>query len=334
MEPKDVIELYKVLIQSGNSSVAKFNFTGQKLLTDEVAKEIEQLSKNFNSSRDSSIISTGTPSKKSAEEKPKAPRKVAGLTIGFYQADFGVEGIDAIFRTCKQSDYVGELVLHGMYKPMEMQNIVTLKDILLSNNSDQNMCALTKLNIGGFAVTSQVSTEFFTVMNKQKRITHLTLFKWQLKASDIRNILIHRDLKDSSECVIEVLDVSNCDVGDEACKVLAEVLQSNRSLKTLILNNNLITETGVKALTDGLKESTVTMISKIELMDNDVNMESDSYKELMTLLLRDAGERQSMNRENSLRLQAVTNESFNRRRSSELELGSSIQDQNKLLEFL
>ena len=323
-----MVELYKTLISSGNTSVNKFYFTGQNILKDSVAKEIYQLFQKFDSTQ---IVGNTSDSKK--DDKPKPPRKVASLSIGFYQADFNAEGIDAILNCCKCSDFVHELILHGTYHPMEMQNVETLRDLLLTSPSPDNRCELNSLSIGGFAFTNQVASELLLVLNKQQRITHLTLHKWQLKAADLRTLFINKDCLDSSECSIEVLDVSGCSVGDDACKALAEVFRSNSKLKKLVLNNNSISDKGVKTLIQGLKESTRTKINVIELKDNDVSIESDSVKELMALLERDAGERQSVNREDSIRLAAVSNESFTKK-ANEAMLSTSVQDQEKNLEFL
>uniref|UniRef100_A0A672QYE7 Uncharacterized protein n=1 Tax=Sinocyclocheilus grahami TaxID=75366 RepID=A0A672QYE7_SINGR len=57
-------------------------------------------------------------------------------------------------------------------------------------------------------------------------------------------------------CELKILKLSNCDLNEESCSALTSVLSSDfSSLRDLYLSNNNLHDSGVKLLSDGLKEN-------------------------------------------------------------------------------
>ena len=62
--------------------------------------------------------------------------------------------------------------------------------------------------------------------------------------------LVSRGLKNNRSLLI--FDLSSCGVGDEGCAHLADALMENRTLKSLLLHKNEISDGGIVALSETL----------------------------------------------------------------------------------
>ncbi|XP_051744817.1 protein NLRC5-like isoform X21 [Ctenopharyngodon idella] len=85
----------------------------------------------------------------------------------------------------------------------------------------------------------------------------------------------------SVKCKLEILRLSKCDLTEESCSALASVLNSDSSsLKHLDLSNNNLKDSGVKFLSDGLKEN--CKLEKLKL--SNCNVTEEGYKALASAL--------------------------------------------------
>jgi len=371
---KDVIELYKTLVQSGNTSVSVFKFSGESLLTDEVAKDILNIMYKYNTntvvapasaalpsaqnnsnnslsptlSNSDSVQSTRTSSdwkRRSSSASPPAPvvikkRQSSSLSLQFLESDFGSNGVDSVLKIVSVCDFVHELVIEGNYKPLEMQSIETLGKILLTNSADQR-CVLTRFHLGKFAISQQIASEFMSLMNKQRKITHLSLSKWQITPVLLRKLLIDKETNDS-RCVFEVLDLTDCEINNECCKVLAECLKTNTCLTKLVLCKNKISDVGVNHLIGGIEEmNSECRLQVVDLQDNEVDLSSATVKAMNSLLNKDDEKERRLSRDPSLRLQTTSSTPTNTTEvtattdvDERSELSSSLKQNSTLIDYL
>uniref|UniRef100_A0A8C1LEE5 NACHT domain-containing protein n=1 Tax=Cyprinus carpio TaxID=7962 RepID=A0A8C1LEE5_CYPCA len=82
-------------------------------------------------------------------------------------------------------------------------------------------------------------------------------------------------------CKLEILKLSNCALTEESCSAFASVLSSDSiSLKELDLSNNTLQDSGMKPLSDGLKEN-----CKLEILRlSDCSITEEGYKALASAL--------------------------------------------------
>ncbi|CAM4584323.1 unnamed protein product [Leuciscus chuanchicus] len=86
---------------------------------------------------------------------------------------------------------------------------------------------------------------------------------------------------ESLKCKLETLWLSKCDLTEESCSALASVLSSDSSiLKDLDLSNNNLQDSGVKLLSDGLKNN--CKLEKLRL--SDCSITEEGYKALASAL--------------------------------------------------
>lgn len=159
---QEIIDLLSTLITTCNKTVTHFHITTPEL-TDTVAKNMEVLLKTYTSA--------------------STERMEGTLSLGLKDVDFSSVGINHIFNSLEKCDIIGDLILHGSYKPLEKTNIETLAKVLKTNQT------LKRLDIGGFAVNREITQMFAKVMASQKTVIHLILFKWELKPEDITLLL-------------------------------------------------------------------------------------------------------------------------------------------------
>ncbi|XP_016414052.1 uncharacterized protein LOC107744761 [Sinocyclocheilus rhinocerous] len=82
-------------------------------------------------------------------------------------------------------------------------------------------------------------------------------------------------------CKLEILKLSKCVVTEESCSALTSVLSSDSSnLKELDLSNNNLQDSGVKLLSDGLKENCTLEILRL----SDCSITEEGYKALASAL--------------------------------------------------
>lgn len=218
-------------------------------LTDEVAKGMETLLKTYTGE------STGRPT--------------GSLSFGLKDVEFTSKGIKHILESLTKCDVIGDLIIHGTLKPIETSCIEKLSNVLENNNS------LKRIDIGGFAVTKETTKAFVKAMSKQRTLTHLVLYRWELKPDDLQTLL--------SECIFEFLDLTKCDINDEGCRIIGESLKKNTTLKKIVLDDNShITEAGVKHIYKALKNNSKSKLSKISLEKN--KLDEDLVLDLVELL--------------------------------------------------
>ncbi|XP_056304515.1 NLR family CARD domain-containing protein 3-like, partial [Danio aesculapii] len=88
------------------------------------------------------------------------------------------------------------------------------------------------------------------------------------------------DLLQDPHCTLKTLRFSKCDLTEESCSALASVLRSDSSsLKDLDLSKNNLQDSGVKLLSEGLKDS---KLEKLSL--SDCSISEEGYKALASAL--------------------------------------------------
>jgi hemolysin III len=98
-------------------------------------------------------------------------------------------------------------------------------------------------------------------------VTHVKLLPNQVKAADL--LPFGEMLKFDN--VITSLDLSNCNVSNNGCYILADVLPFNTKLRELILDYNDISELGAIALAKGLSQS--LSVNKCSLRGNSIGFQ-------------------------------------------------------------
>jgi hypothetical protein len=259
-----------VLTSSNNTSVSSFQVTGPSILTDEVAKNISIFLKSYHT-------------------ETIRVRVIRSLAIGFKNAKFESNGINKILNALMYCDIIGELIITlESYNPFDQSNLDTLRMSLLAaetGSGEPNKCKLTKLTLGGFAVTPAISKSLSQLMSKQQRVTHLSLVKWEMKAENVKSLVAEGN-------PFEYIDLTGDEIGDDSCQELGAAFKNNQlhKLRKLILNTNSITEKGVQYLIDGIAESESDNIYDIQLQDNNINDENVLH-ELTKLLLQRGGQK-------------------------------------------
>ncbi|XP_026119934.1 NACHT, LRR and PYD domains-containing protein 3-like [Carassius auratus] len=116
-----------------------------------------------------------------------------------------------------------------------------------------------------------------TVIRSDTNLKDLNMNNNNLQDSGLINLCIGlRDIK----CKLEILSLRKCDLTKESCSALASVLSSDSSLKDLDLSNNNLQDSGVKLLSDGLKESCKLEILKLSFC----SITEEGYKALASAL--------------------------------------------------
>jgi hypothetical protein len=267
VDAQEITDLVQVLTTSNNTSVTTFHITGPTLLTDELAKNVSIFFKSYHT--DTNRV-----------------RVIRSLSIGFKKAKFESAGVNRIFQCLMYCDIVGELIITlESYNPFDQSNLETLRTLLLASETDSaedNKCKLTKLTIGGFAVTPAIAKGLAQLMSKQQRVTHLSLVKWEMNAENVKFLF-------SEGNPFEYIDLSGDEIGDDACKAIADAFAAGylNKLKKLILNDNSITEKGVQYLIEGIENSENGVITDIQLKNN--NITDQQVLDKLTELLKQRG---------------------------------------------
>uniref|UniRef100_A0A8C2KBT8 NACHT domain-containing protein n=1 Tax=Cyprinus carpio TaxID=7962 RepID=A0A8C2KBT8_CYPCA len=116
-----------------------------------------------------------------------------------------------------------------------------------------------------------------TVIRSDTNLKDLNMNNNNLQDSGLINLCIGlRNIK----CKLEILSLRKCDLTEESCSALASVFSSDSSLKDLDLSNNNLQDSGVKLLSDGLKESCKLEILKL----SDCSITEEGYKALASAL--------------------------------------------------
>ncbi|XP_056304256.1 protein NLRC3-like [Danio aesculapii] len=125
-------------------------------------------------------------------------------------------------------------------------------------------------------LTDRSCSALATVLRSDTSLKELNMSNNNLQDSGVK--LLCAGLKD--KCDLELLRLSKCDLTVESCSALASVLRSDSSsLKDLDLSNNNLQDSGVKLLSDGLKDS---KLEKLRL--SDCSISEEGYKALASAL--------------------------------------------------
>ncbi|KAL0478119.1 NACHT, LRR and PYD domains-containing protein [Acrasis kona] len=271
IDAQGITDIIQVLTSSNNTSVTRLHVTGPDILSDEVAKNAAIFFKSYHT--DTIRV-----------------RVQQSLSLGFRRAKFESNGINRIFSSLMYCDIIGELIITlDSYNPFDQSNLDTLRTTLLASETgsgEPNKCKLNRLTIGGFAITPAIAKGFAELMSKQTHITQLSLTKWEMNSENIRVLV--------SEDRFEYLDLTGCEVGDDACKVIASAFERQHNglskLKKLILNENSISEKGVSHLIAGIQNSENGVINEIQLNNNNMTGDEEELVTLKNLLKERGGE--------------------------------------------
>jgi hypothetical protein len=270
LDAQEITDLIQTLTSSNNTSVTSFSITGPTILTDEVAKNASIFLKSYHT--DTIRV-----------------RVIRSLCLAFKKAKFESTGINKLFNALMYTDIVGELVITlDSYSPFDQSNLDSLKMALLATETqsgETNKCKLTKLTIGGFAVTPAISKSFSELMSKQQRVVFLSLHNWELNAENVQKLV-----QEGNPFVF--LDLTGTELRDDSCQVIGEAFSRGclNKLRRIILNSNAISEKGVQFLIDGIENSENTVLHDVQLKDNTIADES-IVEQLNAVLTRRGGDK-------------------------------------------
>uniref|UniRef100_A0A672L6K2 Si:ch211-213a13.2 n=1 Tax=Sinocyclocheilus grahami TaxID=75366 RepID=A0A672L6K2_SINGR len=142
----------------------------------------------------------------------------------------------------------------------------SLKELNLSNNNLQDsgvkllctglkniQCKLEILRLNNCELTEKSCSVLATVLSSKTILKEINLNNSHLLDSGVKEIC--EGLK-NPVCELKILKLSNCALTEESYSALASVLNSDSSsLKDLDLSDNNLQDSGVKLLSDGLKEN-------------------------------------------------------------------------------
>ncbi|XP_048041307.1 protein NLRC5-like isoform X7 [Megalobrama amblycephala] len=127
-------------------------------------------------------------------------------------------------------------------------------------------------------LTDKSCSALATVLGSDTSLKELNMNNNNLHDSGVK--LLCTGLK-SMNCKLEILGLSNCALTEESCSSLASVLSSDSSsLNDLELSNNNLKDSGVKLLSDGLKEN--CNLEKLRL--SNCSITEEGYKALASAL--------------------------------------------------
>ncbi|XP_051977209.1 protein NLRC5-like [Xyrauchen texanus] len=140
-------------------------------------------------------------------------------------------------------------------------------------------CKLNKLLLCECSITeNQCGIMTSALCSNPSHLRELDLSGNTLKNTGVNHIC---HLLNDSHCKLEKLRLSKCDLTEESCSALATVLSSDSSsLRELDLSNNNLQDSGVKLLSDGLKNN--FKLERLRL--SDCSITEEGYKALSSAL--------------------------------------------------
>uniref|UniRef100_A0A8C2EHW2 NACHT domain-containing protein n=1 Tax=Cyprinus carpio TaxID=7962 RepID=A0A8C2EHW2_CYPCA len=127
-------------------------------------------------------------------------------------------------------------------------------------------------------LTDESCSNLAKALGSDNNLIELNMSNNNLQDSGVKQLCIGLE---NITCKLEILDLSKCDLTEESCSALASVLSSDSSsLKELDLSNNKLKDSGVKLLSDGLKEK--CKLEKLRL--SDCSITEEGYKALASAL--------------------------------------------------
>ncbi|XDV28544.1 hypothetical protein PO909_031817, partial [Leuciscus waleckii] len=135
-----------------------------------------------------------------------------------------------------------------------------------------------KIKLNNCELTEKSCSVLATVLSSKTILKALNLNNSRLLDSGVKEIC--EGLK-NPVCELKILKLRKCDLTEESCSALASVLSSDSSiLKDLDLSNNNLQNSGVKLLSDGLKNN-----CKLEkLRVSNCSITEEGYKALASAL--------------------------------------------------
>ncbi|XP_052445019.1 protein NLRC5 isoform X16 [Carassius gibelio] len=135
-----------------------------------------------------------------------------------------------------------------------------------------------KIKLNNCRLTDNSCSVLATVLSSKTILKEMNLNNSRLLDSGVKEIC--EGLK-NPVCELKTLKLCKCDLTEESCSALASVLRSDSSsLKDLDLSNNNLQDSGVKLLTDGLKEN--CKLQKLKL--SNCSITEEGYKALASAL--------------------------------------------------
>ncbi|XP_073670413.1 uncharacterized protein [Paramisgurnus dabryanus] len=163
--------------------------------------------------------------------------------LKLYGCDVTDEGCAALASALRSNTHLRDLNLSN--NNLRDSGVKLLSDVLKNPN-----CKLEKLRLYGCDVTDEGCAALASALISNTHLRDLDLSNNKLRDSGVK--LICDGLKNPN-CKLEKLKLYGCDVTDEGCAALASALRSNTHLRDLNLSNNNLRDSGVKLLSDVLK---------------------------------------------------------------------------------
>ncbi|XP_056614648.1 uncharacterized protein LOC130429844 [Triplophysa dalaica] len=144
-------------------------------------------------------------------------------------------------------------------------NPLLLKELNLSHNKlgdldGEKLSALlmdshskvTKIILNDCELTENQCSALAAVLSCKTLVKEMNLSNSPLMDSGLKHIC---DQLKNPQCQLQILKLRDCGLTEESCSALASVLSSNISMKELDMSNNHLQDSGVKRLSDGLKNN-------------------------------------------------------------------------------
>ncbi|XP_066517807.1 NLR family CARD domain-containing protein 3-like [Hoplias malabaricus] len=129
----------------------------------------------------------------------------------------------------------------------------TLCSALKSEGNKNSECKLEIIRLNGYKLTmNSCEVHFSALKSPNSSLKELNLSNIELQESEVK--LISDGLKNSN-CQMEILRLTMCELGEKSCEDLGSVLLEYSSLKEMDLSNNDLQDSGVEKLCAGLKSS-------------------------------------------------------------------------------
>nr|XP_021325108.1 protein NLRC5 isoform X14 [Danio rerio] len=138
-------------------------------------------------------------------------------------------------------------------------------------------CTVSTLILHNCGLTKESCSALASALSSDTSLKELDLCNNNLQDSGVKKL--QSELQNTN-WRLKKLRLSKCDLTEESCSALASVLTSDSSsLKDLDLSNNNLQDSGVKLLSDGLKDS---KLEKLSL--SDCSISEEGYKALASAL--------------------------------------------------
>ncbi|XP_072553201.1 uncharacterized protein [Salminus brasiliensis] len=145
-----------------------------------------------------------------------------------------------------------------------LRSVNSLKDLNLNKNNNlqdsgveklskglkSEHCKLETLSLEWCYLSKESCSDLASVLSSVNSLKDLNLSENNLQDSGVKELSV--GLR-SPRCKLEMLSLERCSLTEESCSDLASVLRSVNSLKDLNLSQNILLDSGVEELSEGLK---------------------------------------------------------------------------------